>query len=48
MALPAPSRATTSADDRRFVMVRGVTAAEESELILTENWFQELKARMRK
>jgi hypothetical protein len=35
-------------DDRRFVMVRGITSAGESELILTENWFQELKARARK
>jgi Tol biopolymer transport system component len=35
-------------DDRRFVMVRGVTAAGESELILVENWFEELKGRMRK
>jgi serine/threonine protein kinase len=31
-------------DDRRFVMVQGVAAAE-TELILTENWFEELKAR---
>jgi len=31
-------------DDKRFVMVQGVAAAE-TELILTENWFQELKAR---
>jgi len=44
----AVARYDVTADDRRFVMVRGVTAAEESELILTENWFQELKARMRK
>jgi serine/threonine protein kinase len=32
-------------DDRRFVMVRSVAAAMETELILTENWFEELKAR---
>jgi hypothetical protein len=35
-------------DDRRFVMVRGVTAAGESELILAENWLEELEARVRK
>ena len=35
-------------DDRRFVMVRGVTPAGESELILADNWFEELKARARK
>jgi len=32
-------------DDRRFLMVRGVAGATETELILTENWFEELKAR---
>jgi hypothetical protein len=31
-------------DDKRFLMVQGVAAAE-TELILTENWFEELKAR---
>ena len=31
-------------DDKRFVMVQGVAAAE-TELILTENWFEELRAR---
>jgi serine/threonine-protein kinase len=37
-----------SPDDRRFVMIRGVASAEESELIVTENWFEELKQRARK
>ncbi|MGH7536163.1 MAG: protein kinase domain-containing protein [Gemmatimonadales bacterium] len=37
-----------SPDDRRFLMVREGTAAQQSELILTENWFQELKARAHK
>ena len=31
-------------DDKRFVMVQGVAAAE-TELILTENWFEELRGR---
>ncbi|MGH7516132.1 MAG: protein kinase domain-containing protein [Gemmatimonadales bacterium] len=35
-------------DDRRFIMVRGVAAGAETELILTQNWFEELKARARK
>jgi Tol biopolymer transport system component/tRNA A-37 threonylcarbamoyl transferase component Bud32 len=33
-------------DDRRFVMVRGVAPAGGTELLLTENWFEELKARV--
>ncbi|MGH7628341.1 MAG: TolB family protein [Gemmatimonadales bacterium] len=32
-------------DDRRFVMVRSAAATEETEVILTQNWFQELRAR---
>jgi serine/threonine-protein kinase len=32
-------------DDRRFLMVREGTAAEGSELIVAENWLEELKAR---
>ncbi len=35
-------------DDKRFLMVRGVTAEAGTELILTENWFEELKARVRR
>jgi Tol biopolymer transport system component len=34
-----------SPDDKRFVFVRGVTPEGGTELVLTENWFQELKAR---
>jgi hypothetical protein len=34
-------------DDRRFLMVREGAPSQQSELILTENWFQELKARTR-
>jgi eukaryotic-like serine/threonine-protein kinase len=37
-----------SPDDRRFVMVRSVSPEGGTELILTENWFQELKARVRR
>jgi hypothetical protein len=29
-------------------MVRGVAAEGETELILTENWFEELRARVRR
>jgi hypothetical protein len=32
-------------DDRRFLMVRGVSPEGETEAILIQNWFQELKAR---
>ena len=32
-------------DDRRFVMVRGVAPAGGTEVLLTENWFDELKTR---
>jgi serine/threonine-protein kinase len=34
-----------SPDGRRFLMVREGASSQESELILTENWLQELKAR---
>jgi Tol biopolymer transport system component/tRNA A-37 threonylcarbamoyl transferase component Bud32 len=34
-----------SPDDRRFLMVREGAPSQESELILTENWLQELKRR---
>jgi serine/threonine-protein kinase len=36
-----------TADDRRFLMVREGAPSQQTELILTENWFQELKARTR-
>jgi hypothetical protein len=36
-----------SPDDRRFLMVREGAPSQQSELIFTENWFQELKARTR-
>jgi hypothetical protein len=36
-----------SPDDRRFLMVREGAPTQQSELILTENWFQELTARTR-
>ncbi len=34
-----------AADDRGFVMVRSSAATEATEVILTQNWFEELKAR---
>jgi hypothetical protein len=36
-----------SPDDRRFLMLREGPLSQQSELILTENWAQELKARTR-
>jgi serine/threonine-protein kinase len=35
-------------DDRRFLMIREGGPSQESELILTENWFEELTAKTRK
>jgi Tol biopolymer transport system component/tRNA A-37 threonylcarbamoyl transferase component Bud32 len=32
-------------DDKRFVMLRSAAATEDTEIILTQNWFEELKAR---
>jgi hypothetical protein len=42
-----PSFATydVAPDDKRFVMLRSAAATEDTEIILTQNWFQELKAR---
>jgi dipeptidyl aminopeptidase/acylaminoacyl peptidase len=37
-----------SADDRRFLMIRPVTADASANLIVVENWFEELKAKSRK
>jgi hypothetical protein len=37
-----------SPDDRRFLMVREGAPSQLSELILTENWLQELKVRTRR
>jgi len=34
-----------SPDDRRFVMLREGEAVQQSELVLAQNWLQELKAR---
>ena len=35
-------------DDRRFLMVRGVSPEGETEVILIQNWFRELEARTRR
>ncbi len=32
-------------DDRRFVMIRSVAPSAETELVLIQNWAEELKAR---
>jgi Tol biopolymer transport system component len=37
-----------SADGRRFVMVRPVAGVAETELVLVQNWFEELKTRVGK
>jgi Tol biopolymer transport system component len=37
-----------SPDGRRFVMVRPATGAGESELVVVQNWFEELRARVGK
>jgi hypothetical protein len=37
-----------SADGRRFVMVRLAAGAGESELVVVQNWFEELKTRVGK
>ncbi len=44
---PVPSF-SLSPDDKRFLMVREGEATQQSELVLAENWLQELKARARK
>ena len=35
-------------DDRRFLMIRPLAASGSEELIVVENWFEELKAKSRK
>jgi eukaryotic-like serine/threonine-protein kinase len=37
-----------SPDAKRFVMMRPVSGGDEAELVLVQNWFQELKARLGK
>ncbi|HET6578156.1 MAG TPA: protein kinase [Gemmatimonadales bacterium] len=37
-----------SPDGRRFVMIRPATGAGESELVVVQNWFEELRARVGK
>ena len=37
-----------AADDRRFLMIRSVSATTPDKLIMVENWFEELKAKSRK
>ena len=48
LSLNAIQSYAVTADGRRFLMVREGPSSQQSELILTENWFQELKARTRK
>jgi hypothetical protein len=35
-------------DDRRFLMIRQVASGAPDELIVVDNWFEELKAKQRK
>jgi len=35
-------------DDRRFLMIRQVPGGAPDELIVVDNWFEELKAKQRK
>jgi hypothetical protein len=35
-------------DDRRFLMIRQVAGVVPDELIVVDNWFEELKAKQRK
>lgn len=37
-----------AADDRRFIMIRRVPGSPPDELIMVDNWFEELKAKPRK
>lgn len=37
-----------SPDDRRFLMIRETAPTERNELVFTENWIEEMKARARK
>jgi hypothetical protein len=35
-------------DDRRFLMIRPLATGAPDNLIVVENWFEELKAKLRK
>jgi hypothetical protein len=35
-------------DGRRFIMVRPLAGPSETELVLVQNWFEELRARAKK
>ena len=35
-----------SPDDKRFVMVRAATGGQGTELVVVQNWFEELKGRV--
>ena len=48
VSLPPIQSYGVSPDDRRFLMLRETTPTERNELILTENWIQEMKSRARK
>jgi hypothetical protein len=45
LLIPSFAAYDVAADDARFVMLRSSAATEETEVILTQNWFEELKAR---
>jgi len=47
-AWPNGAQYAVAPDDRRFIMIRRVAGSPPDELIMVDNWFEELKARLRK
>jgi Tol biopolymer transport system component len=47
-AWPNGAQYAVAPDDRRFLMIRRVTGGRPDELIMVDNWFEELKAKPRK
>jgi serine/threonine-protein kinase len=45
LLIPSFPTYDVSPDDKRFVMLRSAAATEDTEIILTQHWFEELKAR---
>jgi serine/threonine-protein kinase len=47
-SFPGAPQYALAPDDRRFLMIRPVSASTPDKLIMVENWFEELKAKSRK
>jgi Tol biopolymer transport system component len=45
---PLSAQYAVSPDDRRFLMIRPMAASGSEELIVVENWFEELKTKSRR